>query len=182
MQRSHVLPFDSGLSRPVRDPSLSPTSGSPAIGVVRRLRSRRSRAMRSLFVGMIALSASIAVVDAAQAQTHLQRLPSYSSMRAHIGHQRPAQYNLQPTQDDVEKINRDNRQLDLPASQDEITGAGQVQSEEDALTNRIRQDNPRSIVKSWTSAQAAGAPRMRRFISGRGQPETGSITRPPDMS
>ena len=32
--------------------------------------------MRSLFVGMIALSASIAVVDAAQAQTHLQRLPS----------------------------------------------------------------------------------------------------------
>jgi hypothetical protein len=97
--------------------------------------------MRSLFVGMIALSASIAVVDAAQAQTHLQRLPSYSSMQAHIGHQRPAQYNLQLTQHDVEKIDRDNQQLDLPASQDEITGASQVRSKEDALTNRIRQDN-----------------------------------------
>jgi hypothetical protein len=96
--------------------------------------------MRSLFVGMIALSASIAVVDAAQAQTHLQRLPSYSSMQAHIGHQRPAQYNIQL--DDVEKINRDNQQLDLPASQDEITGAGQLRSMEGALTNRIRQDNP----------------------------------------
>jgi hypothetical protein len=96
--------------------------------------------MRSLFVGMIALSASIAVVDAAQAQTHLQRLPSYSSMQAHIGHQRPAQYNLQL--DDVEKINRDNQQLDLPASQDGITGAGQLRSMEDALTNRIGQDNP----------------------------------------
>jgi hypothetical protein len=103
--------------------------------------------MRSLFVGMIALSASIAVVDAAQAQTHLQRLPSYSSMQAHIGHQRPAQYNLQPTQDDVEKINRDNRQLDLPASQDEITGAGQVPSEENTLTNRIEQEDPQLDIE-----------------------------------
>jgi hypothetical protein len=98
--------------------------------------------MRSLFVGMIALSASIAVVDAARAQTHLQRLPSYSSMQAHIGHQRPAQYNLQLTQHNVEKINRDNQQLDLPASQDEIAGVSQVRAKEDALTNRIRQDNP----------------------------------------
>jgi hypothetical protein len=96
--------------------------------------------MRSLFVGMIALSASMAVADAAQAQTHLQRLPSYSSMQAHIGHQRAAQYNLQPTRDDVEKIDRDNQQLDQPAAEDGA-GAGPIPSEENTLTNRIEQDD-----------------------------------------
>jgi hypothetical protein len=97
--------------------------------------------MRSLFVAMIALSASIAVADAAQAQTHLQRLTSYSSAQAHIGHQRAAQYNLQPTQDEVEKIDRDNHELNLPATE-AVTGAGPIPSEENTLTNRIEQDDP----------------------------------------
>jgi hypothetical protein len=99
-----------------------------------------SQVMRSLFVGMIMLSASIALVDTAQAQ--IQRPPGYGSVRAPIGHRQRTQDDLQPTQDNLEKIDKDNQQLDLPASQDEITGAGQVQSEEDALTNRIGQDNP----------------------------------------
>jgi hypothetical protein len=63
-------------------------------------------------------------------------------VQAPIGHRQPTQDDLQSTQDNLEKIDKDNQQLVLPASQDEITGAGQVQSEEDALTNRIRQDNP----------------------------------------
>lgn len=98
--------------------------------------------MRSLFAGMIMLSASMAVVSTAQAQTHPQRPPGYGSVQAPIGHRRPTQDNLQPTQKNLEKIDKDNQQLDLPASQDEITGAGQVRSKEDALTNRIRQDSP----------------------------------------
>jgi hypothetical protein len=98
--------------------------------------------MRSLFVGMIMLSASMAVVDTAQAQIQSQRPPGYGSMQAASGHRQPAQYNQQPTQDDLEKIDKENQELDLPASQDEISGAGQVRSNEDALTNRIRQDNP----------------------------------------
>jgi hypothetical protein len=97
--------------------------------------------MRSLFAGMIMLSASMAVVDIAQAQSQTQRPPGYGSMQAPIGHRQPTQYGLQPTQDDLEKIDKANRQLDLPASQDEITGAGQPQSKEDALTNRIGHDN-----------------------------------------
>jgi hypothetical protein len=96
--------------------------------------------MRSLFVGIIMLSASMAVVDTAQAQIH--RPAGYGSMQAPIGHRQPTQYDSQPTQDDRDKIDKDNQQLDQPASQDEITGAGQVQSREDALTNRIGQDNP----------------------------------------
>ena len=92
--------------------------------------------MRSLFVGMIMLSVSMAVVDAAQAQ--IQRPPGYGSVPAPIGHRQPTQDDLQPTQDNLEKIDKDNQQLDLPASQDDITGAGQ-----DALTKRIGQDNPR---------------------------------------
>jgi hypothetical protein len=98
--------------------------------------------MRSLFAGMIMLSASMAIVDTAQAQIQSQRPPGYGSMQAPIGHRQPTQYDQQPTQDDLEKIDKENQELDLPASQDEITGAGQVRSKEDALTNRIGQDNP----------------------------------------
>jgi hypothetical protein len=92
--------------------------------------------MRSLFAGMIMLSASMAVVGAAQAQTHPQRQPAYSSMQAPIGHRQPTQDDLQPTQNDLENIAKDNQQLDMQA-------AGQVQSGEDALTKRIGQDNAR---------------------------------------
>ncbi len=97
--------------------------------------------MRSLFAGMIMLSTSMAVVDTAQAQSQPQTPPGYGSMQAPIGHRQPTQYGLQPTQDGLEKIDKANQQLDLPASQDEITGAGPVRSKEDALTNRIGQDN-----------------------------------------
>jgi hypothetical protein len=92
--------------------------------------------MRSLFAGTIMLSASMAVVDTAQAQIHPQRPPGYGSMQAPIGHR-------QPTQDDLQKIDKDNRELDLPASRDGTTGAGQVPAEEDALTKRIEQDDMR---------------------------------------
>jgi hypothetical protein len=96
--------------------------------------------MRSLLLGMVMLSASMAVVDTAHAQIHVP--PSYGSMQAPVGHRQPTQDDLQPTQDNLEKIDKDNQQLDQPASQDEITGAGQLRSTEDALTNRIGQDNP----------------------------------------
>jgi hypothetical protein len=98
--------------------------------------------MRSLFAGMMILSAAMAVVGIAQAQIPPQKPPGYGSMQAPIGHRQPTQYGLQPTQDDRQKIDKDNQQLDLPASQDNITGASQPQSKEDALTNRIGQDNP----------------------------------------
>ena len=99
--------------------------------------------MRSLFAGMIMLSASMAVVGTAQAQVHHQRPPGYGSMQAPIGHRQPTQADLQPTQNDLENIAKDNQQLDMQASQDEITGAGQARSGEDALTKRIGQDNSR---------------------------------------
>ena len=56
-------------------------------------------------------------------------------MQAPVGHR-------QPTRNDVE-IERANEQLDLPAGQDSITGAGQVQSEEDAFAKMIEQENGR---------------------------------------
>jgi hypothetical protein len=82
--------------------------------------------MRSIFAGMIMLSASMAVVDAARAQSRPERPPGYGSMQAPIGHQRPTQDELRPTQDEIEKIDKDNQLLNLPASQDDITGAGQA--------------------------------------------------------
>ena len=86
--------------------------------------------MRSLFAGMMMLSASMAVVDIAQAQIQPQRPGDYGPIQAPIGHRQPSQYDLQPAQDDLKKIDKDNQ-----------PGAGQVQSTEDALTNRIGQDN-----------------------------------------
>ena len=97
--------------------------------------------MRSLFAGMIMLSASMAIVDTAQARIQSQRPPGYGSMQAPIGHRQPSQYDLQPAQDHLKKIDKDNQELDMPAGRDEITGVGQVGSKEDALTNRIGQDN-----------------------------------------
>jgi hypothetical protein len=82
--------------------------------------------MRSIFAGMIMLSASMAVVDTARAQINPERPPGYGSMQPQIGHRQPTQDDLQPTQDDLEKIDKDNQLLNLPASQYDITGAGQV--------------------------------------------------------
>jgi hypothetical protein len=63
-------------------------------------------------------------------------------MQAPIGHRQPTQDDLQPTQGDFGRIDKDNQQLHLPASQDGIIGARPLPAEEDTLTNRIGQDNP----------------------------------------
>ena len=99
--------------------------------------------MRSIFAGIIMLSASLAIVDTAQAQKHPQRLPGYGYRQALIAHRQPAQDDLRPAQDDLEKINKSYQQPDPPAGRDGIIGAGQVHSNEDALTKRIEQDNAR---------------------------------------
>jgi len=82
--------------------------------------------MRSIFAGMIMLAASMAFVHAAEAQQHTRRPPGYGSMQAQIGHRQPTQDDLQPTQDDLEKIDEDNQDLNLPASQEDVTGASQA--------------------------------------------------------
>jgi hypothetical protein len=91
--------------------------------------------MRTIFAGIIMLSASVPVAHTAQAQRHAPIEPGYD-YTAPVGHR-------QPTQDDAKKIERDNQQLDLPASQDSITGADQVQSEENTLAKMIEQENER---------------------------------------
>jgi hypothetical protein len=92
--------------------------------------------MRSIFAAIIMLSVSTAVVHAAQAQRHPQIQPSYGYTQAPVGHR-------QPTQDDATKIEKDNGQLDLPTTQDQVTGADQVQSEENTLAKMIEQENER---------------------------------------
>jgi hypothetical protein len=82
--------------------------------------------MRSIFAGMIILSASMAVVDTARAQIRPEKPAGYGSMQAPIGQRQPTQDDLQSTQDELEKIDKDNQLLNLPASQYDITGAGQV--------------------------------------------------------
>jgi hypothetical protein len=73
----------------------------------------RSRIMRSIFAGVIMLSASMAIVHPAQAEKQ-----GYT--QAVISHRQP-----------------------LQASRDETIGADQDHSEQDALTKRIERDNTR---------------------------------------
>jgi hypothetical protein len=96
----------------------------------------RSRTTRSIFVAIIILSASMAVAHPAQAQQHSQRSPSY-------GYAQTPMDSKQSAHDDLKSIVRDNRDLELPASQDDIVGAGQVHSEEEVQTKRIDQDSER---------------------------------------
>jgi hypothetical protein len=97
--------------------------------------------MRWIFVGIIILSASMAVVHTAQAQKHTHGPPGYGYMQARIGHRQPIRDD--PSHDDFKKIEKDDGDLDLPASQDDISGAGQVHSEEGDLTKKIEQDSER---------------------------------------
>ena len=69
--------------------------------------------MRSIFAGIIMLSASMAVVHTAQAEKH-------GYVQTLIGRQQPSQ-----------------------PSREETIDAGQVHLEEDPLTKRIEQDNAR---------------------------------------
>jgi hypothetical protein len=92
--------------------------------------------MRSFFIGIIVLSASMGVVHLAQAQRYPKGPPGYDYVQTSKGAQ-------QPVNDDLRSIERDNQDLDLPASQDDLVGADQVHSEEEAHTKRIDQDGVR---------------------------------------
>jgi hypothetical protein len=113
--------------------------------------------MRSIFIGIIILSASMAGVHTAQAQEQSQRPPGYGHVQARIGHRQPTQDDLQPTQDDLKNIQKDNQDLELPASQDDLVGAGQVHSTPRKGTSLRRSSGMACglIVRSKTSVQPA---------------------------
>jgi hypothetical protein len=102
--------------------------------------------MRSIFVGIIIVSASTAVVHAGEARKHAGKQPAYGYTQAPVGHR-------QPTQDDVtganqvelekKRIEKDNELLELPATRDGIVGADQLQSRDNALARMIGQENSR---------------------------------------
>jgi hypothetical protein len=75
--------------------------------------------MRSILVGIIVLAASMAAVHPAQAQTHLQRPSNYGYVRTPVDPRQLAN-------DDLKSIEKDDQDLELPASQEDIVGAGQV--------------------------------------------------------
>jgi hypothetical protein len=99
--------------------------------------------MRSIFVGVIALAASMAAAHPAQAQERAQRPPMHGELQARTGHREPKNYDLPMIQKDRETIQKDNHDLELPASRDDPVGAGQIQSEEEAQTKRIDRDSAR---------------------------------------
>lgn len=92
--------------------------------------------MRSNFAGIVLLSASMAVVYPAHAEKQPQGPPGFGNLQTPTDHQ-------QSTNDNLKAIEKDNELNELPASHDETIGAGQVHSEEDALTKKIDQDNAR---------------------------------------
>ena len=102
--------------------------------------------MRTIFVGIIMLAASTAVVHAAQAQRPTQIQPGYGYVQAQVGHQRPTQDDVtgdDQVQFDKKRVEKDNDLLDLPTTQDQVKGADQVESEENALARTIERENGR---------------------------------------
>jgi hypothetical protein len=102
--------------------------------------------MRSIFAAIIIVSASTAVVHSAEAQKLARSQPAYGYTQAPVGHRQPTQDDITGTnqvQFDNKSIEKDNELLDLPATQDKIIGADQLQSEDNALARMIGQENAR---------------------------------------
>jgi hypothetical protein len=93
--------------------------------------------MRLIITAMIMLSVSTAVVHAGAEHNDTKIQPNYGyymHMQAPIG--RP------PTEAD-KKIEKDNELLDLPAGHDKVTGADQLESQDNVLAKKIGQENAR---------------------------------------
>ena len=102
--------------------------------------------MRSIFVGIIIVSASTAVVHTAEAQKLARSQPAYGYMQAPVGHRQPTQDDVtgaDQVQFDKKIVEKDNELLDLSPTQDETIGADQLQSEDNALARMIAQENSR---------------------------------------
>jgi hypothetical protein len=89
---------------------------------------------------LAAAACSMAIATPAPARAASTDASAYSNRAAES-----KMDDLQPIQNDLKKIDKDNQLLNLPASQDGITGASPIppEAEEDALTNKIEQDDPR---------------------------------------
>ena len=90
--------------------------------------------MRSLFAAAILLTTLTTVPLAAETRDHSATWPGDSSMQAAPGHRQPTPW--------LEQVGRDNEQLDAAGGGD-VTGANEVQSEENALARRIEEENDR---------------------------------------
>jgi hypothetical protein len=90
--------------------------------------------MRSIFAGMIMLSAATAVVLPPEAQSGVQAGSGH--MQAPVGHRQP---NQDESADQIQ-IETDNELNNLAAG-DRVKGANQVQSEENALAQKIEHEN-----------------------------------------
>lgn len=95
---------------------------------------QEARMTRSLFAATILLTTLSAVPLAAETRDHSATWPGDSSMQAPPGHRQPTRW--------LEQVGKDNAQLDA-AGGGEVTGANEVQSEENALARRIEEENDR---------------------------------------
>ena len=98
--------------------------------------------MRSIYAAIIVLSASFAVIQSAQAEAQ----QGQGIWQAPVGHRQPMREDVKDAGQaafDTNNVAKGNELLDLPPSQDNVGGAGHVQSEENALAKRIEQENDR---------------------------------------
>ena len=105
---------------------------------------RRQWTLRPIFVAIIMLSASTAVGPRAEAQTRAQTQPGYGYVQAPLGYRQPTPDDLSAANEvqlDKQRVENDNALLDLSPTQQDVTGADQVESEENALAKRIEREN-----------------------------------------
>ena len=97
--------------------------------------------MRSIFAAIIMLSASTAVVYAAEARKPPRIQSGYG-----VGYRRLAQDDVagaNQVQFDKKTVDKDNELLNLPTTRDTVLGANQVESKENAMAKTIEQENAR---------------------------------------
>jgi hypothetical protein len=102
--------------------------------------------MRSILAGIVLLSVSTIAIDVAKAEQYAKVQPGPATTRAPVGHRQPTPADVAGpghVQSDKKIVDKDNELLELPPSQDAVTGADQLQSEENALAKKIEQENTR---------------------------------------
>jgi hypothetical protein len=102
--------------------------------------------MRSIFVGIIVVSASAAVLHTAEARNLARSQSDYGYMQAAVGHRQPTQDDVagaNQVQIDKKRIEKDNELLDLAPTHYEVMGADELRSKDNAFARMIGRENSR---------------------------------------
>jgi hypothetical protein len=111
-----------------------------------RIHRSAKRRKHAIFAALIMVSGSTPVVHAREVPKNAEVQPGHGSMRAPVGHRQPTQRDVagaRQAKSDQKIIAQGNELLDLPPSQNHVTGADQIESDDSAMTKMTEEENAR---------------------------------------